>query len=100
MVTIKFILNKENIMNCGQTEEDVRNFLHKFYVTDRQAAEIAPLVYQRDDENAMCSFGDIISIMRRNPEFMGLFSECTWDIDGEEEDIIAEIIDYKRRHSG
>ncbi len=99
MVTIKFELNKENLSKAGYTEKKIIKFLHDFYVVERKATEIEHLVFQRDDEDAMCNFGDIISVLRGNPKFMSFFSKCEWDIDGEEEDILAEIKDYEKRYS-
>lgn len=97
MVTIKFELNRENLNKAGYAEQKIINFLRNFYVTERKATEIGHLVFQRDDEDAMCDFGDIISVLRGNPKFMGFISKCEWDIDGEEEDILAEIKDYERK---
>ncbi len=99
MVTIKFELNKENLSKAGYTDQNIINFLHDFYVTERKATEIGHLVFQRDDEDAMCNFGDIVSVLRSNPKFMSFFSKCEWDIDGEEEDILAEIKNYEKRYS-
>lgn len=99
MVTIKFELSQENLSKAGYTDQKIINFLHNFYVVERKATEIGHLVFQRVDEDTMCNFGDIISVLRGNPKFMSSFSKCEWDIDGEEEDILAEIKDYEKRYS-
>ena len=98
MVTIKFELNKENIIKAKHTEKGLIDFLHKFYVIERKATEIEHLVYQRDDANAMCDLGDIITIMQYNSQFMDYFTSCIWDVDGEVEDIIAGVKDYNRKY--
>ena len=98
MVTIKFELNKDNIVKAGHTEQGLIDFLHRFYVDERKATEIGHLVYQRDDANAMCDLSDIATIMRYHPWFMDYFISCIWDVDEEVEDIIAEVKDYNRKY--
>lgn len=91
MVTIQFELNEENIKKNGYTKKDLEDCLNKFFVVKRKCKEVSYLTYQRDDRNAMCNIGDIISVMREDPQIMDMFSKCVWNVDGTIEDLITIV---------
>ena len=97
MVTIQFTLNEENINKAGHTVAQVENYLRTFYAK-RNAIEIEPLTFQRDDNRAMCNLGDILPIMRKDPKFLSFLETCVWNVDGVVENCLKEDKDYIAKH--
>jgi hypothetical protein len=92
MVTMYFKLDDEKIAQSKYTREDMEKIIRDFF-KKKNGIEIAPLVFQRDDELAIGDFTNIFAIMMHDADFLNCLAECKWVINGEKEDCLSEIKD-------
>jgi hypothetical protein len=95
MVTMWFKLDEEKIRQSSYTKEKMEAIIRDFF-KKKNGVEIAPLVFQRDDELAVGAFSNMFAIMMHDPVFLDCLAECQWVIDGGRENCLEEFKDTMR----
>lgn len=97
MVTIKFELDEEKILNEGKTKDEIENRIRTFY-KNVNVPEVDYLVFERDDKDSMAEIGLFIWEIKNDSILRKSLKQCVWYIDGTKEDVLDSIKEYEEKY--